>query len=61
MVDNEYSTDDYKTSQICIEAITKNPEIVKLVSDRLKTKMMYKQTVKKLPFVIRCIPVRYKI
>ena len=61
MVDNEYSTEDYKTSKICIEAITKNPEMLRLVPDRLKTKMMYKQTVKKLSFVIRCIPVRYKI
>ena len=53
MVDSEYSTDNYKSSKISIRTIMTNPEILKFVSDRLKTKKMCKHTVKKLPFVIR--------
>ena len=38
MVDSEYSTDNYKPSEISTGAITKNPEMSKSVSDRQKTK-----------------------
>ena len=38
MVDSEYSTDNYKPSEISTGAITKNPEILKFVSDQQKTK-----------------------
>ena len=31
MVDNEYSTDNYKSSKISIGAVIKNPEILKSV------------------------------
>ena len=34
--------------------------MLKLVSDHLKTKKMYKHAVKKFPFVIRYVPDRYK-
>ena len=53
MVDSEYSTDNYKSSKISIRTIMTNPEILKFVSDHLKTKKMCKHTVKKLPFVIK--------
>ena len=54
MVDREYSTDDYKSSKISIEAIMKNPKMLKIVPYHLKTKKICKDAVKKLPFVIRC-------
>ena len=38
MVDSEYSTDNYKPSEISTGAITKNPEMLKFVSDQQKTK-----------------------
>ena len=38
----------------------KNPEILKLVPDHLKTKKMCKHAVRKLTFLIRYIPDQYK-
>ena len=55
MVDSECSTDDYKSPKI----ITDN-EKSRNVSDHLKTKMLCKHTVKKLPFIIRYVPDQYK-
>ena len=53
MVDNEYKTDNCKSSKISIGVIIKNPEMLKFVPDHLKTKKMCKHAVKKLPFAIR--------
>ena len=53
---SEYSRDDYKSSKITIEAMMKNPEMLRLVSDHLKTKKMCKDAVKKLSFVIQYVP-----
>ena len=55
MVDSEYSTDDYKSPKI-----TTDNEKSRNVPDYLKTKMVCKHTVKKLPFIIRYVPDRYK-
>ena len=60
MVDSEYYTDNYKSSNISIEAIMKNPEMLRLVPNRFKTKIMCKHAVEKLPFVIRYITDWYK-
>ena len=38
----------------------KNSEILKFVPDHLKTKKMYKQAVKKLPYLLRYVPDWYK-
>ena len=38
MVKNENSHDNYKTLKLSIGTITKNPEMLKFVSDHLKTK-----------------------
>ena len=38
MVDSECSTDDCKSPEISIGAIMKNPEMLKFVTDHLKTK-----------------------
>ena len=38
MVDNEYSTDNYKSSKISTRTIMANPEILKFVSDHFKPK-----------------------
>ena len=46
MVDSEYSTDNYNSSNISIRTIMANPEILKLVSDHLKTTKMCKYAVK---------------
>ena len=60
MVDSEYSTGDYKSLKISIGAIMKNPEMLKLVPDHLKTKKMCNYVVKKLPFVIRYASDKYE-
>ena len=60
MVDSEYSPGNHKSSKISIGAIIKNTEMLKFVPDYLKTKKMCKHAVKKLLFVIRHIPDRYK-
>ena len=52
--------DTCKSLNISIGRVMKNPEILKLVSDQLKTKKSWKHAVKKLPFLLRYIPVRYK-
>ena len=51
MFDNKYSPANYKSLKKGIGAIIKNPETLRLVPDHLKTKMMCKNAVKKLPFV----------
>ena len=38
MVDSEYSRGIYKSIKINIGAVMRNPEILKFVSDHLKTK-----------------------
>ena len=48
MVDSEYSTDNSKSSKISIEAIMKNPEMLRLVPNHLKTEKMGKLVLKKL-------------
>ena len=47
-------------AQISIGEIIKDPEIFRLVIDNLKTKKMYKHTVKKLPFLAKYVPDRCK-
>ena len=39
----------------------KNPELLKLVTDNLRTNKMCKNTVKKLSLVKRYVPDQYKI
>ena len=46
MVYSEYSTDDNKSSKISIEAIMKNPEMLRLVPDNLKSTKVCKYAVK---------------
>ena len=65
MVDSEYCRKDNKSPKCSIGAIMKNPEllkfrIVEFVRDHLKTKKTWKHAVKKVPFVIRYVPDRYK-
>ena len=56
MVDSEYSTNNYRSLQISIGAITKKSEMLRLVPDHLKTKIMWKNIIKKLSFLIRYVP-----
>ena len=51
MVDSEYSMDIYKSLNISIVTVIKNPEILKFVLDHLKSKKMCKHAVKKLPYL----------
>ena len=60
MVDSEYNTDDYKSSKNGIQAVMKNPEMLKTVPDHLETKKMYNYAVKKITFCIRYVPDKYK-
>ena len=59
MVDSEYSKDNYKSSKISIKTAMKNPEILNVVHDHLKTERICKHAVKKLPFVIRYVSDQY--
>ena len=61
MVDSAYSTNIYKSVKISIGKVMRNPETLKFVPDHLKTKLMCKHPVNKLPFLIRCVPDQYKI
>ena len=42
--------DIYKSLNVSIGTVMKNPEIIKFVPDHLKTKKMCKHAVRKLPF-----------
>ena len=50
----------YKSLNINIGAVMKNPEILKFVHDHLKTKKMSKHAVKKLPYLLWYVPNQYK-
>ena len=50
MGDSEYNSDGYRSPKISIGATIKSPEILKLVPDKLKTKLIYKIAVKKITF-----------
>ena len=56
MVDSEYITNIYKSLNISIRTVIRNPELLKFFPYHLKTKKMCKNGVKKLPFVIRYVP-----
>ena len=53
MVDSEYSMNIYKTLKKSIGTVMRNPEMLKIVTDHLKTKKMCNYVVKKLPFQLR--------
>ena len=57
MVDN---MDIYKSLNISIRTVIKNPEMLKFVSDHLKIKKMCQQAVKKLPYILRYVLDQYK-
>ena len=50
--------DIYKSVKISIGTVMRNPEMLKFVPDRLKTKKNCKYAVQKLPLVIRYLPDR---
>ena len=54
------SMDIYKSSNINIGTVIRNPEMLKCVPDYLKTKKMCKDAVKKLPYLLRYVPDQYK-
>ena len=54
------SMDIYKSLNINIGTIMKNPEILKFVPDHLKTKKMCTHAVKKLHYLLIYVPERYK-
>ena len=60
MVDSEYSLGNYKSLKANTGATIKTPQMLKFVSDHLKTKKVCKHEVKKLPFLIRFFPDRNK-
>ena len=49
------SMDISRSINISIGTVLKNPEMVKFVSDHLKTKKLCKHAVKKLPFLLRYV------
>ena len=53
MIDSEYSTNIYKSSNISIGTAMRNPEMLKFVTDHLKTKKMCKHEVKKITLFIK--------
>ena len=61
MVDSEYSTDIYyKSLNISIGTVMRNPEMLKFVPDHLKTRKICKHGVKRLPFLLRYALDQYK-
>ena len=60
MFDSEYNTSIYKSFNINIGTVVRNPEMLKFVPDYLKTIKICKHAVTTLPFVIRYVPDRYK-
>ena len=45
--------DTYKSLNISIGTVMKNPEMLTFVSDHLKTKKLWKHPVRKLPYVLK--------
>ena len=60
IVDSENSPDNYKTLKIGIRTTAKNPEMLKFVRDHLRTKVMCKNAVNRLAFVVMYVPDGYK-
>ena len=61
MVDSENSSDNCKTYKISIGEIIRNPKMLQIVPDHLKTKKICRNVVKKLPFImIMYVPDLYK-
>ena len=54
------STDIYKGLNINIGTVMKSPEMLKVVPDHLNTKKMCKHVIRKLPYLLRYVPNRYK-
>ena len=50
MVDSEYIANIYKSLNISIGTVMRNPEMLKFVPDHLKTKKMCKHAAKKTTF-----------
>ena len=48
--------DIYKSLNIGIGRVMKNPEIIKFVSDHINTKKMWKHSVRKLLYILRGVP-----
>ena len=48
--------DVYKSLNISIGTVMKNPEMLKFIPDHFKTKKMCKHAVKKLPYLLRYVP-----
>ena len=51
MVDSEYGIDTYKSVKISTGTVMRNPEMLKMVADNLKTKKMWKHAVEKLLYL----------
>ena len=60
MLDSKNNPNNSNTLKISIGTIVKNSEMLRFVTDHLKTKKLCKNSVKKLPFVIKYVPDRYK-
>ena len=61
MVDREYNMDIYKSVKINVEIEMRNPEMLKLVPNHLKTKKMCKHAVIKLPFITSMFPINIRL
>ena len=52
--------DVYKSLNISIGTVMKDQEMLKLVSDHVKTQTIRKHVAKKLPYLLRYVPDAYK-
>ena len=52
--------DIYKSLNINIGTVTKNPKMLKFVTGHLKTKKMFKHALKNLPRLLRYVADQYK-
>ena len=60
MVDSKSSANNYESSKMSIGTIIKNPKMLKLVFDHIKTKSMCKHAATKLRLIIGYVPGQYK-
>ena len=53
--------DIYKSLNISIVTVIKNPEMLKFIPDHLKTKTVCKHAVKKLRYLLKYIPINIRL
>ena len=56
----EHVPDQYKTQEMCNEAVQRIPGVLRLVPDQYKTEEMCNEAVQRIPWVLRLVPEHLK-